>query len=772
MYKIGSLFDGSGGFPLAGTLCGIEPAWASEVEPYPIAVTRSRFPQMKHLGDITKVSGAEIEPVDVITFGSPCQDLSVAGKQAGIKHAVNGDEETTRSGLFMEAVRIIKEMRRATNGKYPKFACWENVPGAFSSNSGQDFRIVLEELIKIVEPGAVMPDVPQGGWAYADCYSGEGWSLGYRLFDAQHWGVPQRRRRIYLVLDLTSGRARDVLFEREGLRGYFAEGRTPWQAAPADAQGSPGADDCEGEGFYGYNGDLTGGVSSTLGVNCGLSSGRNGVIEQRDGRGRQLDVVGLDVYNQAATGDKAKTLSSSATDADHTPCVAYSVENHPNDSRIRIDEAGKVQAMVMEPVPVINLNKDDVQSKAILDPKGIAPALYAGECRYGGGECYVMEPTIPIHDQATRFSGKRGDKEDGKGNGLGVGQEGDPMNTLTSGDRHAVAYGFDPQADRDVGQYFHAEKANPLVNGTCPGHKNGVVYAVDQGGGKSACNVTEGLAPTLTCTHDGAPAVAHAAQPCLSFNWQADAGAGLCVEDNIVNPLGCTRTPAVATAPVIALDRAAYNQGQNAKFDFSVAEDLQPTLTARGPGAVCTIGLNGAQVSPTLIARMSSAVGTTQDNLVVAEKKEGERCPAVCCTTGSFTQATEEVSPTLMARDWKDPTVVLANYIVRRLTPTECARLQGFPDRHGDIDPKKHLTDEEYRFWLDVRKTYDAINGRAAKDYTEKQMLTWYNKLHTDSAEYKMWGNGIALPTALYVMQGIRDALDVPVEDDNDDWMN
>ena len=132
--KLGSLFDGSGGFPLAGSLCGIDPVWAAEVEPYPIAVTKSRFPKMKHLGSVTDVHGDKIEPVDIITFGSPCQDLSVAGKRAGLKHETEGDEETTRSGLFVEAVRIIKEMRDATNGVYPRFAVWENVPGAFSSN--------------------------------------------------------------------------------------------------------------------------------------------------------------------------------------------------------------------------------------------------------------------------------------------------------------------------------------------------------------------------------------------------------------------------------------------------------------------------------------------------------------------------------------------------------------------------------------------------------------------------------------------------------------
>lgn len=160
---MGSLFDGSGGFPLAASTCGIAPVWASEVDPYPIAVTKSRFPQMRHMGSVSEINGAEVEPVDIITFGSPCQDMSIAGKRAGIRHKGLGDEETTRSGLFMEAVRIIKEMRKKTRGMHPTFAVWENVPGAFSSNKGEDFRLVLETLIQIVEPSAVMPPVPSGG---------------------------------------------------------------------------------------------------------------------------------------------------------------------------------------------------------------------------------------------------------------------------------------------------------------------------------------------------------------------------------------------------------------------------------------------------------------------------------------------------------------------------------------------------------------------------------------------------------------------------------
>lgn len=238
-----SLFDGSGGFPLAASLCGIDPVYASEVEPYPIAVTKSRFPNMKHLGDVSMINGADIEPVDIITFGSPCQDMSVAGKRAGLKHTAVGDDETTRSGLFLEAIRIIKEMRLATNGIYPRFAVWENVPGAFSSNRGEDFRLVLEEFIRIQEPNAVMPAVPQAGWAYADCINGDGWSVAYRTFDAQYWGVPQRRRRIYLVADFRGQRAGEILFKREGLRGHTAQSGTQGQEVTENVGNGIKADD-------------------------------------------------------------------------------------------------------------------------------------------------------------------------------------------------------------------------------------------------------------------------------------------------------------------------------------------------------------------------------------------------------------------------------------------------------------------------------------------------------------------------------------------------
>ena len=271
--KVGSLFDGIGGTPLSAAMCGAKCLWASEIEKFPIQVTEYRFPDMKHYGDITKINGAEIEPVDIIVGGSPCQDLSVAGKRAGMKHGELGHEETTRSGLFMEQIRIVKEMRdadklrntdaicpscgggssanpseritqhgfcsncggtnetRANQPVRPRFMVWENVPGAFSSNSGEDFRVVLEETARVIEAGVVIPRPPKGKWKNAGSIMGDGWSIAWRVFDAQHWGVPQRRRRIYLVADFGGQSAPQILFEREGLFGDSSESQDKGQGA-------------------------------------------------------------------------------------------------------------------------------------------------------------------------------------------------------------------------------------------------------------------------------------------------------------------------------------------------------------------------------------------------------------------------------------------------------------------------------------------------------------------------------------------------------------
>ena len=231
---LGSLFDGSGGFPLGGLLSGITPVWASEIEPFPIRVTTKRLPFMKHYGDVSRMDGRKIEPVDIITFGSPCQNMSIAGRREGL--------DGSRSSLFYEAVRIVKEMRCATDGRYPRYIVWENVPGAFSSNKGADFQSVLEEICS-VKGYEIDPARPER-WANAGEIVADDFSLAWRVFDAQYWGVPQRRKRIYLVADFAGGSAGKILFESEGVSGYTPQGFRPWQGvAGAFAEGA-GASGC------------------------------------------------------------------------------------------------------------------------------------------------------------------------------------------------------------------------------------------------------------------------------------------------------------------------------------------------------------------------------------------------------------------------------------------------------------------------------------------------------------------------------------------------
>jgi DNA (cytosine-5)-methyltransferase 1 len=624
---------------------------------------------MKHLGSVTDIRGNEVEPVDVITFGSPCQDLSVAGKRAGLKHTDNGDDETTRSGLFMEAVRIIKEMREATGGKYPRFALWENVPGAFSSNKGEDFRVVCEELIKVVEPTAVMPAVPQKGWSYADYFCGDGWSLAYRVLDAQYWGVPQRRRRIYLVLDLGGERAREVLFEREGLRGHFTESRTPWQAAPGNVADCSGAADCKG-------------------------------------------------------------------------------------SRI------------------VNLNKNDVQSKAVLDPAGIAPALYSGECRGGGGECYVLdkipctlEPGIAAREGGHVYEGVSG-----------------TLRANAGDNQMAVAYcgSFLPQKKTESMAWSTDDVSGTLHNGACPGFQNAVILSdalpfdttqvtspmnysnpkwgdpchplaagahppavvskmiLDDQGGSQISVRTDGVAPTLR-------AETHGNLPCVMCYDARGNGEG-------------------RIAPTLTGDH------QNRVTDYTAVICLQ----GNGIDRADTAGCNGKGWNedtcytlntidrPAVAYSLETFHCTSEEEKTTTLKARDYKDP-MCVAYGvdcrNYTE-TPETYPTLQAKSNGGQSLnysgaVRVQYIVRRLTTIECARLQGFPDRWGYPDHKPILSDEEYEFWLNVRNTHAAINGKATKEYTKAQMTVWYNKLHTDSSEYKMWGNGIALPTALYVMQGI-----------------
>ena len=226
--KLGSLFDGSGGFPLGGIIAGLTPVWSSEIEPFPIRVTEKRLPQMKHYGDVSKISGADLEPVDVITFGSPCQDMSVAGKRAGLDGA--------RSGLFFQAVRIIKEMR--ARYQKPRFIVWENVRGALSSSCGNDFRKVLEEICNVKKPDVSVPKPEK--WNSSGLIVGDDFSVAWRVLDAQYWGVPQRRKRIYLVADFDGDSAGKVLFESEGVSGHSAKMQAAWKDFARTAQNGAG----------------------------------------------------------------------------------------------------------------------------------------------------------------------------------------------------------------------------------------------------------------------------------------------------------------------------------------------------------------------------------------------------------------------------------------------------------------------------------------------------------------------------------------------------
>lgn len=348
--KLGSLFDGSGTCPLAASAVGIIPAWASEIEPFPKAVTQSRFPKMAHLGDITKMNGAEIEPVDVITFGSPCQNLSIAGNGKGLA----GQE----SSLFFEAIRVIQEMRCATNGRFPQIVIWENVYGAFSSTQGEDFRTVIETLWKICEGNDSVPryaEDKQGRqkWPHTGFVLGDRSSIAWRGLDAQGWGVPQRRKRVFVVLDLGGQCAGRILFEREGLRRDFKKVRRTGETIRPASETSPAEHyrvyavenhaqdsrvslrpDNTVQTLAGRMGTGGGNVPLVLVPCFGQASyDEYAPTEQavtlkatggNYGGGTEtlvLEPIGADFYNQAITGGVTMTLAAARPDHHHLPCA-------------------------------------------------------------------------------------------------------------------------------------------------------------------------------------------------------------------------------------------------------------------------------------------------------------------------------------------------------------------------------------------------------------------------------------------------------------------
>lgn len=545
---MGSLFSGSGGFELAGSIFGIRPIWASEIEPFPILVTTKNFPEMKHLGDINKLNGADLEPVTIIAGGSPCQDMSIAGKREGL--------DGSRSNLFREQIRIIKEMRESDRAAgrtgtqiRPRYMVWENMPGAFSSNKGKDFQAVLQEIVSITDEESNVPLPPKGKWQTAGCIMGDHFSIAWRVLDAQYWGVPQRRKRIYLVADFGGNTAPKILFEREGLSGNFTESREAWQRTAGD-------------------------------------------IKTGTHKAGTDDVECYDISDRRRVADKSEvspTLTTKmGTGGNNVPIV---LENHPQDCRVTIAEDGNVP-MIMNEVRAVdqrNLSLGNDKSETlhgsghgssvgtIIEPmalhitqdptvfEGKAPCLTQGNPKTGQATVGVA---IPIADKATRYKGGGSTRNnDGSANGLGIGEPGAPANTLTAADRHGVAC-FAQQA---IGEYEESEKASCLKR-----------------------------------------------------------------------------------------------------------------------------------------------------------------------------------------RDYKDSTdLILWEYIIRRLTPLECCRLQGFPDNWAEELGITEPTQEDIDHWREVFRTQMEAMGESKKEKTDNQICKWLKDPESDSAKYKMWGNGIALPCAMFVMEGI-----------------
>lgn len=551
---LGSLFDGSGGFPLAGILCGITPIWSSEIEPFPIRVTEKRLPNVRHFGDISNLNGAELPPVDIITFGSPCQDMSVAGKRSGLC----GE----RSGLFYEAIRVIKEMRGATNGKHPRYIVWENVLGAFSSNKGEDFRAVLEEICRIADNKVSIPGFEK--WRGAGEIVGNGYSLAWRTLDAQFWGVPQRRRRIFLIADFRGQSVGKVLFESESLSGHFEKSKIARERTTGSAE----------KGFR-----------ATVCLN--------------DQGGERIDI----------TDDVTCTLRASAH---HPPCV--------------LNAAG----FCME---------HSANSRSIGYEKETSPTLRAGT---------VPAAVFENHSQDTRYT---------------------LLNEVAPTVSSTYGMGGNNQSlvVENVGNFD--------IRLTSEGTKNARanIYETD-------------TSRTIDC----------------SGNSPDRNQGGLAIVS-------------------YGIDRAAFNQGRNAQFDFTVDEEIQPTIVAKGAGAV---------VQPTFTSSKASF----------------------------FTNYSEEVTGTLVATDYKDPPIVNDSelqYIVRRLTPTECARLQGFPDWWCENLGEDNPNEGEIAHWRQIFEEYRAAAGKPSKPKTDKQIIKWLRNPHSDSAEYKLWGNGVALPCVCFVLSGI-----------------
>ena len=456
---LGSLFDGIGGFPLAAIRNGITPLWASEIEAPLMSITKRHFPDMVHLGNIQKVDGAKIEPVDIITFGSPCQDLSSAGRRAGLDGA--------RSFIFFDAIRVIKQMRRRTNGKFTARIIWENVPGAFSSNGGEDFRVVLAEIASVAGGAISIPRPPARDgdtfWKSAGSVVGDGWSLAWRVLDAQYWGVPQRRRRIFLVADFRGECARQILFKPESLSGDITESGAARKGASRDFKNGVEA---AGRKAIPINTQIAT-RHKALGEGTGLGVGHDGdpAYTLQENHSHAVCLILNDQGGSRINIEKNNVSPCLRSETHgHPPIV---LENHPNDSRIKIKKDGVVQTLSSRMgtgggnVPLIFEPGIASRDGGHVWQNDVAPSLRA---TLGDNLPAVCLPAYCIQGNTI------GRAENAGVNGKGVNE--DVSFTLNTIDRHAVAFcrqGFGHFVEDDVASTMQSRDYKDFGDIACNG---------------------------------------------------------------------------------------------------------------------------------------------------------------------------------------------------------------------------------------------------------------------------------------------------------------
>lgn len=739
--RLGSLFDGSGAFPLGGILADIEPIWSAEIEPFPVLVTHKRLPRVKHYGDVSGIKGSELEPVDIITFGSPCQDMSIAGRRAGL--------DGERSGLFHQAIRIIKEMRESTNGKYPRYCVWENVPGAFSSNGGNDFKAVLEAVIGVKEEGIEVPAPAAHRWPKSDVYLGDGFSVAYRVLDAQYWGVPQRRARIYLVGDFAGGSAGEVLFKSEGMSGYTPQGFRPWQGTAGGAE--------EGAGETGRRPDAGSGVL------CVNTQGNSGVGITED---KTLALVAQDHGNhpsvvQAAgfSTEHSAQSRSIGYEEEVSPTLragvvpaAMAIENHPTDSRVKIAADGKVQTLTER------MGTGGGNVPLVAEPEPMTLKIRCG--KEGGGKGALIQKdksaTLGCNNDQTLFQPAYGIAKEAfnagekAGFNFAVNEEVSP--TIQAHGAHAVAK---PKAYGVCSKSSHAMLSDNPHSGFYEAETS---RTLDQGGGNPTCNqggiCIVAPAPEDKETYD-VRFTSEGTKNSRGHCYKTDISR--CLDTGGENPESNHGGVAVVEKQPVAFTQNQRNEvrdlGDQAGAFSAQPGIKQQTYVLQG-SMIGRSDKNGPQgdginedVSFTLNTVDKHAVATLEATF--------------CATTGNFMTVSKDVSHPLMARDYKDPQILNDTpndepvYIVRRLTPVECARLQGFPDWWCSDLAIPEPTEGELAYWAGVWETWRKLTNPDGKPKTEKQLRKWLADPYTDAAEYKLWGNGCCLPIVYFVLSGI-----------------